>query len=150
MWSQRASHVRGNHLLPPPSSLCNTRHPWGSELWHVISASNGGNGTKRETVLVVHHAPDVEASLPQTFFYDSENLMHRVGCWGKERSLSFFSSSAMVWFLTVRLLPLCIGGWHSLRDQLLLVAWVSNHESKWTHESCLKDENAGKEPGRSF
>lgn len=47
------------------------------------------------------------ASLPQTF-YISENLMHRECCWGKERSLSFFPSYVMVWFLTVRLLPVCM------------------------------------------
>jgi len=74
--------------------------------------------------------------------------MHRGGCWDKERSLPFFRSSAKVWFLTVRLLPLC--SWLSLHEQSLLIAWVSNHESMWTHGSCLEDENAGKEPGTSL
>lgn len=91
----------------------------------------------------------MEASSPETFFYVSENLMHRGGSWPKERSLSFFPSSAMAWFLTVRLLPLCTGGWQGLCELLLLVAWVSNRESRWTHKNCLKDENAGKEPGTS-
>lgn len=48
-------------MLPPPNSLCSTVHPWDSELQRVISASNSSNGTRREAVLMVHHALDVEA-----------------------------------------------------------------------------------------
>lgn len=67
--------------------------------------------------------------------------MHRGDCWCKEGSLSFLCYG-VVSVETVA--PLHWG------NQSLLVAWVSNCESKWTSESCLKDENAGKEPGTSF
>jgi len=45
---------------------------------------------------------------------------------------------------------LCIGYWLNLHEQSLLVACLSNRESKWTLARCFEDENSGKEPGTSF
>lgn len=41
LWSRRASYAKGNHLLPPPSSLCNTRCSVSSVPQTTVMAQKG-------------------------------------------------------------------------------------------------------------
>lgn len=132
----RGLPMSAKHLHPPPSFPCSVP---GAQHRAVSAAPQTAAMAQKlrlswwSTMLWVWKLP-MEAYLPQTFCI-SDNPMHRGGCWGKERSLPFFP----LWRFGFWLLPLCVRRFLSLREQSLLVAWVSDHESKWTHESCLKD-----------
>lgn len=139
LWSHRASHARGNHLLPPPNSLCNTSCSMSSVPQTTVMAQKGRLCWWAPMPWMWQIFRSVVAS---DLFCDSENLMHRGDSWCKERSLLSFLCYDVVSVETFA--PLHWG------NQTLLVAWVSNCESKWTNKSCLKDENAVKEPGTSF
>lgn len=69
-------------LLPAPSSLCDPRHPQGSELPCLVGTSASCSDTKREApwgpfLLWMWKLP-VEASFAQAFFCDSEKGQRRL------------------------------------------------------------------------
>lgn len=92
METEGYSPVRGNHSIPPPGSLCNTGHPWDSQLQRIISAPSSSNGTKGKaswwSIMLNVEAP-CGSILVSTFFSGSENLRHGDRCWRKKCSLSF-------------------------------------------------------------
>lgn len=69
--------------LPPPSSLCIPRHPWGSELQWDTSASNSWKSTKREIDWVIHHVLDVEALWKHSYLKPSFMTQRTLGVLGR-------------------------------------------------------------------